>query len=194
MDADRVKWNERYAGDVYQMGLAPSRFLEERLDLLARLCPGRRALDIACGEGRNSIFLAQHGFQVTGIDISDRGIEKGRARMAREGVAVEFLASDLEETRIAGPYDLIININFLLRELILQGVTALVPGGLFLFETILDAPTLLGSHTRHFLLQPGELPRLFAGFDGVVLEYAEFPEATVPTGRLIFRKHPLQAR
>lgn len=85
MESDRTKWNERYADDEYQMGLAPSRFLAERIELISSLSPGKRVLDIACGEGRNSIFLAHHGFQVTAVDISDRGVEKGRRRLAVEG-------------------------------------------------------------------------------------------------------------
>ena len=71
MEADRQRWNERYRAEEYLMGERPSRFLMESLPLIVRHCPGRRALDLACGEGRNSIFLASQGFAVTGVDISD---------------------------------------------------------------------------------------------------------------------------
>lgn len=188
MESDRIKWNERYSDDDYQMGLAPSRFLAERIGLITSLCPGRKALDIACGEGRNSIFLARHGFQVTAVDISDRGIEKGRRRMKEEGVLVDFRVIDLEGYEIAERYDLIVNINFLLRDLIPKGVAALTPGGVFLFETILDSPKLPGVHTKGYLLQPGELRRLFAGESGTILESAEFPDAETPTAQILFRK------
>jgi len=188
MEADRIKWNERYADDEYQMGLAPSRFLTERIDLLLSLCPGSKALDIACGEGRNSIFLARHGYQVTAVDISDRGIEKGRRRMESEGVTVDFRVVDLEGFELTERYDLIVNINFLLRDLIAKGVAALNPGGVFLFETILDSPKLPGVHTKNYLLQPGELRRLFMNDAGKILEYAEFPDAETPTARVLFQK------
>ena len=188
MDADRIKWNERYADAEYQMGLAPSRFLAERIKLLATLRPGKRALDIACGEGRNSIFLARHGYQVTALDISDRGIEKGRQRMPANGVTVDFRVVDLERYEIAERYDLIVNINFLLRDLIPKGVAALDTGGVFLFETILDGLKLPGVHTKSYLLQTGELQRLFAHEAGKILEYAEFPDAETPTARIIFQK------
>ena len=190
MEADRIKWNERYAGDEYQMGLRPTRFLAERIGLLKSLCPGRRALDIACGEGRNGIFLAHHGFQVTAVDISDRGIEKGKRRMEAEGVTVDFREANLEGYRINERYDLILNINFLLRELIPREVAALNPGGVILFETILDSPKLPGIHTKGFLLQPGELHRLFTREGGTILESAEFPDADAPTARLLFQKSP----
>ena len=188
MQADRVKWNERYADDEYQMGLAPSLCLEERIGLITTLCPGRRALDIACGEGRNSIFLAHHGFLVTAVDISDRGIEKGRRRAASEGVTVDFRVVDLDGYEIAEPYDLIVNINFLLRDLVPKGAAALNQGGVYLFETILDSPKLPGIHTRSYLLQPGELSRIFTREAGKILEYAEFPEAETPTARILFQK------
>ena len=192
MEADRIKWNERYADDEYQMGLAPSRFLAERIGLLKTLCPGNRALDIACGEGRNSIFLARHGYQVTAVDISDRGIEKGRRRLASEGVTVDFRMDDLEGYEFTERYDLIVNINFLLRDLIPKGVTALNQGGVFLFETILDSPQLPGVHTKNYLLQPGELFRLFTREDGNILEHTEFPDDETPTARIIFQKETMR--
>lgn len=58
MDADRIKWDERYQGEEYFFSLGPSRFLADSLELVSSLLPGRRALDLACGEGRNSIYLA----------------------------------------------------------------------------------------------------------------------------------------
>ena len=192
MEADRIKWNERYADEEYQMGLAPSRFLAERIGLLKTLCPGNRALDIACGEGRNSIFLARHGYQVTAVDISDRGIEKGRRRLASEGVTVDFRMDDLEGYEFTERYDLIVNINFLLRDLIPKGVTALNQGGVFLFETILDSPQLPGVHMKNYLLQPGELFRLFTREDGNILEHTEFPDDETPTARIIFQKETMR--
>jgi 2-polyprenyl-3-methyl-5-hydroxy-6-metoxy-1,4-benzoquinol methylase len=192
VEADRIKWNERYADEEYQMGLAPSRFLAERIGLLKTLCPGNRALDIACGEGRNSIFLARHGYQVTAVDISDRGIEKGRRRLASEGVTVDFRMDDLEGYEFTERYDLIVNINFLLRDLIPKGVTALNQGGVFLFETILDSPQLPGVHTKNYLLQPGELFRLFTREDGNILEHTEFPDDETPTARIIFQKETMR--
>ena len=188
MDADRIKWNQRYADEEYQMGLHPSHFLAERIELLKMLCPGRRALDIACGEGRNSIFLASHDFQVTAVDISDRGIEKGKRRMKTEGVCVNFSNADLEGYEIVGEYDLIVNLNFLLRELVPKEIAALSPGGVILFETILDSPNLPGAHTRRYLLQPGELHQLFSVEAGTILEYGEFPDNASPVSRIVFQK------
>jgi tellurite methyltransferase len=188
VEADREKWNERYRGDDFQMGLAPSPFLAENVELILASVPGRKALDIACGEGRNAIFLASRGFDVTAVDISDTGLEKGRKRAEREGVTVDFVRADLEDYAIEGKYDLVANINFLLRGLIPQGVEALNPGGIFLFDTILDSPKLPGKHNPLYLLGHGELRRLFEGYTGSVLRYEEREEDSVPTAKLIFRK------
>jgi len=190
VDNDRLKWDDRYAGEGLLMGERPSRFLEEQLAFLSSHCTGRMVLDIACGEGRNSIFMARHGFQVTGVDISPAGLAKGRARAAAESLPIDFLQTDLESYRFTAAYDLVVNINFLLRELIPPAVAALNPGGLFLFESILDSPNLQGHHTKRFLLQPGELRQLFAAGDGTILFYEELPEADVPVARLIFQRSP----
>jgi tellurite methyltransferase len=76
MTDDRDKWNDRYAGAGFYLGPDPSRFLAENIALIKDLAPGKKALDIACGEGRNSIFLARHGFAVTGLYISEEGLTK----------------------------------------------------------------------------------------------------------------------
>lgn len=188
MENDRLKWNERYNREEFLLGLQPSRFLAERIDLVKILCPGRRALDIACGEGRNSIFLARHGFAVTGLDLSEVGLAKARQRMAEQGLEIDFRQVDLEGYEFAETYDLILNFNFLLRDLIPREVAALNPGGVLLFDTILDSPMLQGDHRKEYLLQPGELARLFNAFAGSVLHYEERPLDAAPTAKLLFQK------
>ena len=188
MEDDRTKWDNRYAGKAFFLGTQPSAFLVENIGLVQSLCPGRTALDIACGEGRNSIFLARQGFSVTGVDISPEGIAKAVLWAAAERQEVSFRVADLEAEELAGTWDLIINFNFLLRGLFPRAVAALNPGGIMVVDTILDTPSLPGEHTRAFLLQPGELESLFAGFPGRILHYGEHPCDTVPTAKLIFQK------
>ncbi|AJE02651.1 class I SAM-dependent methyltransferase [Geobacter pickeringii] len=189
MNDDRTRWDQRYLSEECLLGEKPSRFLAERIEELKRLCPGRRALDIACGEGRNSIFLARHGFAATGLDISPVAVEKARNWAGREGFACDFRLADLETYAFDGQFDLIINFNFLLRELIPREVAALAPGGVLVFDTILEAPTAPVPHRKEFLLQRGELERLFAPFPGAILHCAEFPDDATPTAKLIFQKN-----
>lgn len=113
----------------------------------------------------------------------------GRARCAAEGVRVEFVRADLEGMRLEGGYHLVVNVNFLVRPLIGEAVASLVPGGLFLLETILDAPGLAGVHTARFLLGRGELHRLLAPLPGSILLLEELPDEECPVARALFRKN-----
>ncbi|KAB0670580.1 methyltransferase domain-containing protein [Oryzomonas sagensis] len=188
METDRIKWNQRFGmEDAYQGG-HPSPFLEREIERILRLVPGRRALDLACGEGRNSIFLARHGFRVTGLDISDVGIARGERQARAEGLEIDFRRQDLEGWHIGEEYDLIVNCNFLLRPLIPEEVDALAPGGLLLFDTILESPQLLATHNPDFFLRHGELERIFGAFEGEVLFSVELREGDMPTARVLFRK------
>jgi len=188
MESDRIKWNKRFGSEDLFLGERPSPFLVREMERIKQLAPGKRALDIACGEGRNSIFLAQRGFVVTGLDISDAGIAKGTRLADAAGVQVEFRQTDLEGYRMCERFDLIINFNFLLRDLIPEEVAALTPGGLLLFDTIMESPDLLANHTPGFLLVRGELARIFAGHNGQIMFEEEVEEGEMPTSRLMFRK------
>lgn len=188
MEADRAKWNARFESQDSYLGERPSPFLAAEIARIKSLAPGPDALDIACGEGRNSVFLARHGFKVVGVDISDSGLAKGRARAKAMGVEVDFRRVDLDNGMVEGMYDLVLNFNFLLRELIPAEVASLKPGGVLLFDTIMASETLLQTHNPAYLLQPGELNRLFAPFDGAILFSEESRCGDVPTARLLFRK------
>src|SRR6266498_2221859 len=91
------KWNERYKNEEFVLGTKPSPYLETNIKFIESLTPGRKALDIACGEGRNSIFLAKQGFTVTGVDISEMGLLKAGKWMEREHLQIEFRQANLEE-------------------------------------------------------------------------------------------------
>ena len=187
MEDDRNRWNSRYTGEEFILGTQPSRFLAENLTFITSLCPGRKALDIACGEGRNSIFLARHGFAVTGLDISEEGLTKGARRAADEALAIEFRCVDLEVYEFTESWDLVINFNFLLRDLIPKMVAALNTGGVIVFDTLLDSPSASVPHKKEYLLQPGELSRIFQGFAGEILRYEERPLDASSTAKLIFQ-------
>lgn len=189
MEADRIKWNERFGSDELVLGESPSPFLVREMERLLHLAPGRRALDIACGEGCNSIFLARHGFRVTGLDISDVGIAKAERQALTEGLEIDFRRVDLDGWRIGEQYDLIINSNFLLRALIPEEVRALAPGGLLLFASILESPRILTARNPEFFLRYGELGRIFVAFEGEILFNEESKEGEeMPTARVLFRK------
>jgi SAM-dependent methyltransferase len=87
----REDWDERYASVENLWAVKPNRFLVAEV---ADLEPGS-ALDLACGEGQNAIWLATLGWDVTGVDYSEVAISKARARAERDGVEVDFVCADL---------------------------------------------------------------------------------------------------
>ena len=88
----REQWNERYGAADLVWGAEPNRFLAEELESAE---PVGRVLDLACGEGRNAIWLAERGFDVTAVDFSDVAIERARKLAAERGVEVEWICDDV---------------------------------------------------------------------------------------------------
>ena len=88
----RNPWAREYAKapDRYIWGTAPSRFARE---LTALVPPGGRILDLGCGEGRDSVYFAFCGYEVTGLDVSAAGIEKAERLAKVRGVKVRWLCA-----------------------------------------------------------------------------------------------------
>lgn len=130
----REDWDRRYAGVENLWATKPNRFLVAEVSDL----PAGRALDLACGEGQNAIWLASLGWDVTGVDFSEVAIRKANARAARDGVAAAFVCADLVEYEPAeGHYDLVLvmylHIPSSERGAIHEKAAAAVaPGGTFL--------------------------------------------------------------
>ncbi|MBM2837720.1 MAG: hypothetical protein HW415_345 [Deltaproteobacteria bacterium] len=143
--------------DMHDKNRDPSRLL---VDFIPSL-PVGRALDIACGEGRNAIYLAREGFNVDAIDISDAALNKGRT--AAGGLKINFIAADLEAFQIPGnSYDLIINFNYLQRSIVSEIKRGLKDGGYIIFETYTLEQQQFGSpRNPEFLLKPNELLSMF---------------------------------
>ena len=88
---DRQEWDERYATDELIWRAEPNRFLVEEVTGME---PGR-ALDLACGEGRNAIWLAERGWAVTGVDFSSVGLAKARRLAAQRGIDATWIEEDV---------------------------------------------------------------------------------------------------
>jgi SAM-dependent methyltransferase len=104
--SDLVHWDKRYQeGDSpWDTGQPSSELVRV---VKERPIPSGRAIDLGCGTGVNAVWLAQQGFETTGIDLSPRAIELARKRADDAGVRVRFLAADLlnPPAEIGGPYD-----------------------------------------------------------------------------------------
>ena len=102
---DRQAWDDRYASAELVWSAEPNRFVAAELSELA---PGR-ALDVACGEGRNAIWLASVGHDVTAVDFSGVALAKARELAAKQGVSVRWVEADVVESALPeGPYDLVL--------------------------------------------------------------------------------------
>lgn len=99
-------YDNRYAKEDYYWGLTPNRFCFEIMSLLPPVRP-YRVLDVGCGEGKDAVFLAKCGYQVTAFDISETGIEKAKRLAQRNRVDVEVFKMDLMDFRFDGDYDII---------------------------------------------------------------------------------------
>jgi len=148
----------------------PANFLVENIDLL----PRGRALDIAMGNGRNAIYLAQNGFQVTGVDVSLEIVESALACAREAGVSIQTMVEDLEKIPYIEEesYDLVICFNYLQRSLMSQFKNWVKPGGIAVYETfIVDQAQFGKPRNPDHLLKHNELLHSFRDFR--VLRYRE---------------------
>ncbi len=186
---ERERWDEKYRSGSYAGRRHPTALLVEHLPQT----PGR-ALDVACGAGRNSLFLAARGWRVDGIDISPVGLARARERADEEGLDVRWIEADLDDPDALppGPYDLIVMVRFVNRDLLPHLLARLAPGGILLVEQHLQsAEDVIGPKRSRFRLRHNELLRTVlaaAGGAGRVVYYRE-GLVTDPDGRLASLAH-----
>ncbi len=169
-------WDARYRESARPLPDRPAAILAEVLSLL----PRGRALDIACGAGRNAIFLAMRGWDVTAVDFSSAALALACSAAQAAGMPVTWertfaeppqqlhglylIEGDLEKLSLPRQaFDLIVCTNYLQRSLFRQIDAALRPGGVLLYETFTrdQLQFAAGPHNLEFLLSPGELRESF---------------------------------
>lgn len=101
-------WDERYSGEDFAYGTAPNDFLVEAVQYLP---PKGRVLCLADGEGRNSVYLAEQGFEVVGVDSSPVGLTKAEKLAKERNVKIETVLADLADFEIkADSFNAVISI------------------------------------------------------------------------------------
>lgn len=172
-EQERASWDRRYRGRSHMQG-APDPFLVDAYqEFIEPLCPqGGVALDVAGGVGRHALWLAQRGWNVTLLDISEIGIAKARREAERRRVQMEFVTADAEHWNFGrARYDLILVFYYLERALFGKLAAALRPRGMLVFKTYtVEQPKFGRGPTMHFL-ESGELLRAFRRLQ--VLHYRE---------------------
>ncbi|MFC6717553.1 class I SAM-dependent methyltransferase [Natrialbaceae archaeon GCM10025810] len=169
---DRTRWNEKYDDPEFQLPEEPIPELKRLIDEL----PDGRALDVATGTGRNALFLAERGYDVDAVDVSDEALERARERAADRGVEgnvtwirADFDAFDLEPES----YDVIAVSFFAALDRLPDLKEALAPDGVLVYEHHLRSadPIDVGPSSDRFRFRSNDLLR--ACLDLTVLYYAE---------------------
>ncbi len=194
-DNERERWNQKYReASGTETWMVPDSFLERAFSqyILPRFPHGGSALDLAGGAGRHAIWLAQQGWEVTLIDVSDAGVEQARQNAGPLAAHIHFVVDDLthfkaSQTQFGARFEVVMAFFFLEREMFSEVVKAVRPGGLLVYKTLTLAQLQLpgGPKNPAHLLAPGELLRLADGLR--VLHYRE-EIAEKATAELVARK------
>ena len=139
-EQDRARWDARYESGDYGNRTHPCALLEQMQPLWAPPPVNARALDLACGTGRNAVFLASQGYRVDAIDISPKALELAAERAAEASVEVNWQAQDLDDPKLDSGYALIILVRYADLDLVKRLPELLQPGGLLLVEAHLSGP------------------------------------------------------
>lgn len=152
---DKERWDAKYKNSKIAQKLSTPITLLQNYNHLAT---GKKALDIACGVGRHSKYLASEGFVVDALDISSVAIAQLQDTPYINAIEVDFDTYTLEK----GKYDLIVCTYYLERTLFSQMIAALKPNGIIIFETFLhDERNESSPSNPTFLLDKGELENYF---------------------------------
>jgi SAM-dependent methyltransferase len=136
MDSPSAMWEQRFAGETYFYGTEPNEFLRDSLPTL----PKGAAMCLAEGEGRNAVFLAESGYQVSSVDLTQAGVDKTKRLAEDRGVTVDAVVGDLADFDLGHErWDLVVSIFAhvppdVRRSLHRRVVDSLKPGGVLLLE------------------------------------------------------------
>ena len=168
---------------------SPSAFLER----VHASAPAGPALDLACGTGRATVFLALQGRDCEGWDVDESALERARAFAERTGATrATFRQVDLERGELPAPeprHALIVVVRYLHRELFPWIERSLAPGGVLVYETFRRGQERFGPPRRaRHLLEPGELRVAFPGL--VVEEHVESGDTAPPVMTRFLARRP----
>jgi len=197
---DRTDWDARYAAHDLVWSAEPNQFVEAET---SEMTPGR-VLDVAAGEARNAIWLAENGWHATAVDFSRVGLQKAAHLAAARGVTLEVIEADVTTYEPpAGAYDLVL-VAYLQTpardraQWLAHSVRALAPGATLLIVGH-DRTNLDGGHggprDPAVLTTPEELATELERLDDLVIEKAERVERRVdtPDGARIAIDHVVRA-
>jgi 2-polyprenyl-3-methyl-5-hydroxy-6-metoxy-1,4-benzoquinol methylase len=188
---DKQKWDKKY---IDKKRLLEPREASQNLKNYHDKCGGKKALELACGSGRNTIYLAQNGFTVDALDIAKIALDTLDNYAHELGLdnnintkLVDLDANTFEKES----YDLVVMTNFLDRVLITDVKTSLKVGGVFFIETYMqDSSNNKPNSNQDYLLKSDELKEIFKDYE--IIYYNEFDNE--PTEMYQMRKQVVVAK
>ena len=200
-------WDQRYSERDQIWSGEPNHAL---VAAVTGLRPGR-ALDLGCGEGADSVWLAEHGWHVTGVDIAATAISRARSLAARRAIPddrITWLIDDLDTWQPAGLYDLVSAcflqspVDFSRTEVLQRAASAVAPGGHLLIVSHAEAPPWAKEHHADHRFpalteELASLPSDGVGWDTLIAETRPRPagspsgeEATLQDNVVLARRSP----
>ncbi len=169
---DKTKWDKKYQNKPQLLEFRDAS--AQLIDALTGI-PRGEALDLACGTGRNSLYLAQNNFEVDALDIAQVALDTLTQDAQRLDVThlIHSTLTDLDNYTPEKQYDLIVMCNFLDRSLLQKTKDSLRSGGFYFVETyMLDASNEKENSDKNNLLEKKELQKIFRDFE--IIYYNEF--------------------
>jgi tellurite methyltransferase len=189
----RERWNKKYGEASAATWKVPDTFLPWAFSkYISPMFPhGGSALDFAGGAGRHAIWLAEQGWEVTLIDISDAGVDLARRSARLVASRVHFVVDDLTEFEASQTrFDLAMVFFYLDRRIFSEIVKSLRPGGLLVYKTntVTPAPQIGQSANPAYLLQAGELLQLLKPGEGMRILHHREDTSQRATAELVAQK------
>ena len=175
-----------YSRDEYYWGTEPSTLAERTADMLPEQLDGHRLIDLGAGEGRDAVFFAKRGADVTAVEISPAGLEKARRLAANHGVSITTVHADANELRFTESFDIVFSsgaVQFIRPDIRARQFArfkeATTPGGLhaiFAFVDHPDVPPAPDTTDDQYLFERDELQSYYETWETVASEEIIFAD------------------
>jgi tellurite methyltransferase len=175
------------------MSLEPQKLLQDHVELLESLPTSQPVLDLACGNGRNGLLLAQKGVPVVFADRSIQALEDIKQQLETSKLPGRTWHIDLEQ-KDTNPFDgqsysAIIGFRYLHRPLFPALMRAVMPGGVVIYETFTTANRKFGRpNNPDFLLKAGELRNIFKDWEIISYYEGDLPDPERNVAQIVARK------
>lgn len=149
IDYFRTQYEKCYEGDDYYWGTEPASFLQDLIDEVEKKPSEIKVLDIGCGEGKDAVYMAEQGCDVTAIDITESGIKKTKLLAEKREVGIKAFVADINDFSVEGKFDVVYStgtLQYLFDDCIepfFEKINSMVnDGGVVYFNVFVEKPFL----------------------------------------------------